>query len=158
MGETDLQNFTLRTWLERTWLAYRRGVPLFGQDAILIKCMLHHSIWRHYWDGLVMGGVDDGEGLRNAMVHIHNDVTVMSQIQAGNPAEVKNLADMLTEKGFDEFAIVHTIGVALSEQHYHAREFGQEFSVSSYTEKAGVYAKQLLARPEYMRRAKANVC
>jgi hypothetical protein len=157
MGDQDLQSLTLKAWMERTWIAYRRGVPLFGQDAILIKCMLHHTAWRRYWDSLVTGGADHDEAIQNAIVHIHNDVTVLGQIESGNPAEVKNLSDLLASKGFDEFSIVHTIGVALSEQTYSARERREEFSVARYAENAGVYAKELLARPDLKLKAKAKV-
>ena len=155
MVEQDLETLTLKAWLEQIWNAYRRGVPQFGQHAVLVRCMLHHSTWKRYWDSLVMGRTDHDDGLQKAIVHIHNDVTIISQIQSGSPAGVKALSDLLESRGFDEFAIVHTIGVALSEESYFAREHSEEFNVTRYVENAGKYARELLTRPDLTNRARA---
>ena len=158
MQELDLGNFTLTTWLGRIWNEYRRGVPQYGHNAILLQCMLHHSMWRTYWDSLAMGDETAvSTVLQNAVVHVNNDALVISQCESGNPAPLKALHDMLEMRGFDKFAIVHTIGVALAEETAYAKEHGEKFNVERYVEITNRYAKELLARPNLARSARAKL-
>jgi hypothetical protein len=158
MRELEVENFTLTTWLGQIWTDYRRGVPQFGQNAVLLRCMLHHTMWRTYWDALATG---DATGMtevsQNAIIHVNNDAMVISQCKSGNPAALKAIYDMLEIKGFDEFTIIHTIGVALVEETAYAKEHGEKFNVVRYVEIANRYAKELLARPNLARSAKAKL-
>ena len=68
-----------------------------------------------------------------------------------SPAEVKALSDLLEARGVDEFLIVHTIGVALSEESHYAMEHSEEFNVKRYVENASKYARELPMRPDLTR-------
>jgi hypothetical protein len=154
MEDSKLQNLTLLGWTLQIWRDHRRGLPLQGQLAAIAYCLQNHPEWWSDWDSAEMH--PDDRAITNRLIHIHNDAAIRLQVERGQPADVKVLYDAMREKGFTEFETIHTFAIAFAEEGAFVTEKGGEFSVERYTERASVYVKEALSRPNLVRTAKSK--
>ncbi len=150
-----MQSMTLLTWTLQVWNDHKRGLPLQGHHAAIAESMEFHREWWNDWESARIGGGDE-RTITNRLIHIHNDAAIKTQVETGQPPEIKVFFANLTDKGFTIYECVHTIAVALSEENAFAREHNEMFSRERYVQLADRYCKEALARPNLTRLAKTK--
>jgi hypothetical protein len=154
MQEPKTQNMTLLTYTLQIWSDYRRGLPLTGHNAAIAHCMDYHREWRNDWNSVQ--DLNDDRTINSRLIHIHNDATICTQLETGEPAEVKTFHGALLERGLTGFESIHTLGLALSEENDYGREHKETFNRERYIERSDRYVKQAMSRPNLTRLAKAK--
>ena len=156
MEDSKLQTMTLLTWTLQVWRDHRRGLPLQGQHAAIGYCLQKHPEWWSDWESAENSHHGNDVAITNRLIHIHNDAAIRLQIEREQPVDVKALYDALCEKGFTEFESIHTLAVALTEESAYAAENGDQFTMERYVERARIYVKEALSRPNLTRSAKSK--
>lgn len=156
-NENRLQNATLLTWTLQVFRDFKMGTAQPPHEAALARSMQNHKEWWPDWEAFSRGsGVEDGTTTTSRLIHIHHDAKVLTQVEQSEPKEIRGFYDALREKGFTEFESVHTIALGLSEEFAHAREQNEDFNSARYIERAAVYTKESLGRPNMTRIAGAK--
>ena len=138
-------------WAAKVWQSHLQGLLLEGEAVEVAYCMEHHREWWPVWESLATcqdSGItiEGPDGEVNPLLHVHLDATVKRQIDGENPREVKVIYNLLRAKGFDEFAAIHVIDLALTDEIWRVAKEKKDFNESRYIVKTRHYATQAILR------------
>ncbi len=143
--QISLEEQPLAAFAATVWRKSRRGIALSGLDAAMATAMELHTEWWSRWDWLVTGVVDH-ETLRH-LQHIQEDASVLLQVSAGNPAEVREFYVALVAKGYAHLRAIHTIGLAVTDESARVQNTREDFDVERYLRGARMYVNGMLQSP-----------
>lgn len=119
------------------WQKMKRNEPLEGEEKLIGKVMFEHEQFHNTWEFAdLLGDVEyDVESEVNPYLHVVVHTIIENQLAQNDPAEVRDVFDLLEAEGLDRHEIIHQIGSVLLEEIIKIIQKNEPFDANNYVEK-----------------------